>query len=242
MPRRAPAILRQCRVLRESPRGSCKYPNCSSYSLRDWRASDNLRGTPCGSRNVPNVGRSPTCRLWTADTNSHMPYQGHATLKPWFWEVAFRTAWSRHCTGAVWARHGMCESNTASLCKSNGKDTNQTLSGTAWQGNDMVVARKRHGICELAFTIRCCKKLSSYRKCHCRFNTSCGTHDGIKWYSVCTSCSVKFNQLVNKKLRLSYCNTSSKQVTTPKWYKTTTHTPWRFHKKWMWAETLLWKA
>jgi hypothetical protein len=25
---RAPAILRQCRVLRESPRGSRKYPNC----------------------------------------------------------------------------------------------------------------------------------------------------------------------------------------------------------------------
>ena len=28
MPCRAPALLRQCRVLRESPRGSRKYPNC----------------------------------------------------------------------------------------------------------------------------------------------------------------------------------------------------------------------
>jgi hypothetical protein len=28
MPCRAPAILRQCRVLRESPRGRRKYPNC----------------------------------------------------------------------------------------------------------------------------------------------------------------------------------------------------------------------
>jgi hypothetical protein len=28
MPCRAPAILRQCRVLRESSRGSRKYPNC----------------------------------------------------------------------------------------------------------------------------------------------------------------------------------------------------------------------
>jgi len=28
MPYRAPALLRQCRVLRESPRGSRKYPNC----------------------------------------------------------------------------------------------------------------------------------------------------------------------------------------------------------------------
>jgi hypothetical protein len=36
-------------------------------------------------------------------------------------------------------QNGMaCESNTAALCKSNGKDTIQTLSGTAWQGNGMV--------------------------------------------------------------------------------------------------------
>ena len=30
-----------------------------------------------------------------------------------------RTAWS----GMAWARHGKCESDTAALCKSNGKDT-----------------------------------------------------------------------------------------------------------------------
>jgi hypothetical protein len=29
----------------------------------------------------------------------------------------------RHGRGMAWARHGMCESNTAALCKSNGKDT-----------------------------------------------------------------------------------------------------------------------
>jgi hypothetical protein len=28
VPRRAPATLRQCRIVRESPRGSRKYPNC----------------------------------------------------------------------------------------------------------------------------------------------------------------------------------------------------------------------
>ena len=28
MPRRAPAVLRQCPVLRECPHGSRKYPNC----------------------------------------------------------------------------------------------------------------------------------------------------------------------------------------------------------------------
>ena len=80
MPRRAPALLRQCRVLRQSPRGSWKYPNCLSNSLtyrlfcsvllplftvvgmdrceEDWYASDNnLRGTPPGSRKKPNTGR-----------------------------------------------------------------------------------------------------------------------------------------------------------------------------------------
>ena len=35
MPCRAPALLRQCRVLRESSRGSRKYPNCQSNSSRD---------------------------------------------------------------------------------------------------------------------------------------------------------------------------------------------------------------
>jgi hypothetical protein len=29
----------------------------------------------------------------------------------------------RHGRGKAWARHGMCESNTVTLCKSNGKDT-----------------------------------------------------------------------------------------------------------------------
>ena len=44
----------------------------------------------------------------------------------------------------AWARHGKCESDTAALCKSNGKDTFQTLSGTAWA---------RHDMCESAFTV-----------------------------------------------------------------------------------------
>jgi len=67
-------MLRQCRVLRESPCGSRKYPNCYFSSLtdrlplftdvgmdrceEDWYASDNnLRGTPRGSRKKPNAGR-----------------------------------------------------------------------------------------------------------------------------------------------------------------------------------------
>ena len=72
-------MLRQCRVLLESPHGSRKYPNCYSNSLtvrlfcsvllplftvvgmdrsEGWYASDNnLRGIPRGSRKKPNVGR-----------------------------------------------------------------------------------------------------------------------------------------------------------------------------------------
>ena len=34
-----------------------------------------------------------------------------------------RTAWSEHGMGAAWAWHGKCESDTAALWKSNGKDT-----------------------------------------------------------------------------------------------------------------------
>jgi hypothetical protein len=58
------------------------------------------------------------CRLSKADANSHaMLMRRSCRAVPWPWKVALRTAWS-------WlARHGMCESNTATLCKSNGNDT-----------------------------------------------------------------------------------------------------------------------
>jgi hypothetical protein len=81
MPCRAPVILRQRRVLRENPRGSRKYPNCYTYSLTDWYASDNnLRGTPRGSGKKPKAGKSPTCCHKTVDANSHMPCHAHAAL------------------------------------------------------------------------------------------------------------------------------------------------------------------
>jgi hypothetical protein len=34
-----------------------------------------------------------------------------------------RTTWSEHGMGTAWAWHGKCESESAALCKSNGKDT-----------------------------------------------------------------------------------------------------------------------
>ena len=90
-----------------------------------WYASDNnLRGTPRGSRKNPNAGGSP-------QTVSRRPCCAVALRK---------TAWSEHGMGAAWAWHGKCGSDTAALCKSNGKDTFWTLSGTAWQGNGMGMA------------------------------------------------------------------------------------------------------
>jgi hypothetical protein len=132
MPCRAPAILRQYRALRESPRGSRKYPNSQSYSLTDWYASDNnLRGIPRGNQKKPNAGRSPTCRLWTADADSHtchampchaMPCHAHDAPMPRC-AVALRR---RFQNGMVMAWHGRgmaCVNQIRPQCKSNGKDT-----------------------------------------------------------------------------------------------------------------------
>jgi len=47
----------------------------------------------------------------------------------------------------AWAWHGKCESDTAALCKSNGKDTFQTLSGTAWHGNGMFCVNRPYSLC-----------------------------------------------------------------------------------------------
>ena len=53
----------------------------------------------------------------------------------------------------AWAWYGKCESDTAALCKSNGKDTFLTLSGTAWQGNGMGEAWERQAMCESALRV-----------------------------------------------------------------------------------------
>jgi len=43
--------------------------------------------------------------------------------RPSFTMALRRTAWSEHGMGAAWAWHGKSETDTAALCKSNGKDT-----------------------------------------------------------------------------------------------------------------------
>ena len=67
-----------------------------------------------------------------------------------------RMAWSEHGIGAAWAWHGKCESDTATLCKSNGKDTFYTFSGTAWQGNGMGMAWAQNAMCESALSVQYC--------------------------------------------------------------------------------------
>jgi hypothetical protein len=120
-PCRAPTILRQCRVLRESPRGSRKNLKWKSYSLSDWYVSDsNLRGTPHGSRKRPKADRPPTCRRWTADANSHMLCRAHAAPMPRC-ALALRSR-VQNRMAVAWARYGMCETNTIARRKSNGKD------------------------------------------------------------------------------------------------------------------------
>jgi len=105
----------------------------------DWYAADNkLRVTPRGSRKKPNAGRKPTGRLSTAVLYRGLDKNGMVG------------AWHGH-------GHGKCESDTAALCKSNGKYTFYTLSGTAWHeerhGHEMGVACARHAMCESAFTV-----------------------------------------------------------------------------------------
>jgi hypothetical protein len=80
-----------------------------------WDSDDNVRGTQRGRRKKPTLDRSPTARR---PMLIHL-CRAHAAPScavPWPWEVAFKTAWSEHGSGAAWVWRGMCESNTAALC------------------------------------------------------------------------------------------------------------------------------
>jgi hypothetical protein len=114
-------------------------------------------------RNRTRAGR-PQGRIWTADTNSHTPCHAHAALC----RSLEKSLSERYCRCIARARHGMCESITAILCKSNGKDKLKSQRhgtvrhGTARQGNGMGAAWKQYGMCELAFTMRDICHLSSH--------------------------------------------------------------------------------
>ena len=80
-------------------------------SISVWDSDDNLRGTPCGGRKKPNLGRSPIGLLSTADVNSHLPCRSHAVL---CWALR-----SRFQNGMAGARHGhgmVCVNQTWPHC------------------------------------------------------------------------------------------------------------------------------
>jgi len=66
----------------------------------EWYASDNLCGLCVVAGRSWTLAGSPQAVSW----------------RPWPWEE-----W--HGQSRAWAQHGKCESDTAALCKSNGKDT-----------------------------------------------------------------------------------------------------------------------
>jgi hypothetical protein len=99
--------------------------------------SNNLRGTPRGSRKKPNAGRSPTCRLRTADANSHIPCRSHVALCCGL----EKSLSERHGRGMAWERHGRgmaCVNQTRPHCVNQmGKTQFKPLA-------------ERHGMWELA--------------------------------------------------------------------------------------------
>jgi hypothetical protein len=107
-------------------------------SSRDWYASYKLRGTPRGTRKKPNADRSPTCRLWTADYNSHMPCPCCA-----------HTALCRGLEKSLPERHGRgmaCVNQTRPHCVNQIGKT-QYKSFALRHGRGMGTALARHGIC-----------------------------------------------------------------------------------------------
>jgi hypothetical protein len=56
---------------------------------------------------------------WTLKVNSHMSCRVHAALC----RGLDKSLYEGHGFGMARARNGICDSNTAALCKSNGQDT-----------------------------------------------------------------------------------------------------------------------
>ena len=149
----AAPLLRQCRVLRESPRGNRKYPNCQSNSMihrlfcsvllplftvvgmdrceEDCYASDNnFRGTPHDSRKQPKAGRQPACSLSKAVVCRGLDKQG--MVRAWHGRDRASVNQTRpHCVNQMGKTH-------SKLLEA------QHDGGTAWA---------RHAMCESAFKL-----------------------------------------------------------------------------------------
>jgi hypothetical protein len=97
-------------------------------------SGNNLRKSPRGSRKKLNTEscRSPKGRRGTAYFSPHRHMLCPCRAVPWPWE---RILW-RHGRDQLW----MHESNTVALCNSNGNDTIQIFSDTAWPGHGTACA------------------------------------------------------------------------------------------------------
>jgi hypothetical protein len=107
---------------------------------------NNVRGIPRGRLNKPKAGRSPTCRLWTADAISHIPCRFHSIPMPRS-AVAMKSSFQN---GMVMAWHGngmACVKQTRPHCVNQmGKSQSKHLA----ERNGRGTALDRYGICELA--------------------------------------------------------------------------------------------
>jgi hypothetical protein len=112
MPCRAHAVPLPCRAALIHTGHAAPLPfSDSAVSFVKYASDNNLRGTPGGSRKKPNTGRSPTCRLWTADANSHMPCHAHARCA-----VALRSRFQNSMVVAWHGRGMACVNQTRPHC------------------------------------------------------------------------------------------------------------------------------
>ena len=131
---RAPALLRQCRVLRGCPHGNRKYPTaspqCNSSSF--FFCSVLLPLFPRPWQTVFGFTLASWIWNWYASDHNFVELRvvaGRTRMRassphPRSWRPCCAVALRRRAwSGMAWARRGKCESDTAAMCQSNGKDT-----------------------------------------------------------------------------------------------------------------------
>jgi hypothetical protein len=102
---------------------------------------------PCHSLRVPNAGKSPTCSLWTAVINSHIPCRSPALALRGRFQNGIFVAWQGNgmgCVNEIWSH---CVNQM-------GKTQSKPLAAR----HDRRMAWERHGICESTFTHQCCPR------------------------------------------------------------------------------------
>jgi hypothetical protein len=117
-----------------------------------YAAGNKLSGTGRGSRDKPNAGRWPTCRLWTANANSHIPCRSHAVPMPSPFRdpaVALRGRFQKGIFVTWQGNAIVCVNQTRPHCVNQlGKTQSKSLAERYGRGT----AGERHGVCETVFS------------------------------------------------------------------------------------------